>query len=424
MDVKFNPQSQQQHQLQPESQVPNPNAVDAPPKQVAVAMDRLAQAARLIADVRLGADRILEALFIVSHPHQSSKPIQLFIKEDASMRQHLQDLRSIGRQLEESGVLNESLRSRSNSWGLHMPVVCPDGAVVAYAWKRQLAGQAGASAVDRTRLALKAFTDQKRRFFPHLDDAVVDGESNEPGSKKHCGSQLLSVTHQEDPGDCKTLPDVVMHLEKEFPNMKIFTYERQAWSKRASLLSTSGNENPMEAPKEHTFHSLNKLRTGSQTALTTNMVAVIELLLPAVFRAVVSLHPAGSTDPDALAFFSPDEGGSYIHARGFSIHHVYKQITEHAAMALHHFLGINSERALNSLLTWICSYQTLFSKVCSKCGRLLALDRKSSLLLPPVCRPYRYFSPVKVSSTQPISSTRDQGLDSLGAYHLGCFQEL
>lgn len=60
----------------------------------------------------------------------------------------------LGKQLEESGVLNESLRSRSNSWGLHMPLVCPDGAVVAYAWKRQLAGQAGASAVDRTRFVL------------------------------------------------------------------------------------------------------------------------------------------------------------------------------------------------------------------------------------------------------------------------------
>lgn len=63
----------------------------------------------------------------------------------------------LGRQLEDSGVLNESLRSRSNSWGLHMPLVCPDGAVVAYAWKRQLAGQAGASAVDRTRYVLKPF---------------------------------------------------------------------------------------------------------------------------------------------------------------------------------------------------------------------------------------------------------------------------
>lgn len=56
--------------------------------------------------------------------------------------------------MEESGVLNGSLKSRGNSWGLHMPLVCPDGAVVAYAWKRQLAGQAGASAVDRTRFAL------------------------------------------------------------------------------------------------------------------------------------------------------------------------------------------------------------------------------------------------------------------------------
>jgi mediator of RNA polymerase II transcription subunit 27 len=53
--------------------------------------------------------------------------------------------------LEESGVLNGALKARGNSWGLHMPLVCPDGAVVAYAWKRQLAGQAGASAVDRTR---------------------------------------------------------------------------------------------------------------------------------------------------------------------------------------------------------------------------------------------------------------------------------
>lgn len=159
-----------------------PSPDDAPPKQVALAMDRLGHAARLIADIRLGADRLLEALCVTAQPHQSSKPLHLFQKEDASMRQHLLDLRAVGtlhhfhfffsfrvttkvaldfnclllillgKQLEESGVLSESLLSRSNSWGLHMPLVCPDGAVVAYAWKRQLAGQAGASAVDRTRL--------------------------------------------------------------------------------------------------------------------------------------------------------------------------------------------------------------------------------------------------------------------------------
>lgn len=69
---------------------------EAPPKQVALAMDRLGQAARIIADIRIGADRLLEALFIAAQPHQSTKPLQLFLKEDASMRQHLQDLRSLG----------------------------------------------------------------------------------------------------------------------------------------------------------------------------------------------------------------------------------------------------------------------------------------------------------------------------------------
>ncbi|KAJ8761882.1 hypothetical protein K2173_005593 [Erythroxylum novogranatense] len=54
-----------------------------------------------------------------------------------------------------------------------------------------------------------------------------------------------------------------------------------------------------------------------------------------------------------------------------------------------------------------CQTILLMVAWCSKCGRL-AIDGKSSLLLPPVCRPHRYFSPVKVSSTQPISSTRDQ----------------
>ncbi|MCH95236.1 mediator of RNA polymerase II transcription subunit 27-like [Trifolium medium] len=54
-------------------------------------------------------------------------------------------------ELEEAAVLSESARSRKDVWGLNMPLVCPDGAVVAYAWKRQLAAQAGASATDRSR---------------------------------------------------------------------------------------------------------------------------------------------------------------------------------------------------------------------------------------------------------------------------------
>lgn len=386
---------------------PSESTVDAPPKQVAQALDRLSHAARLIADIRLGADRLLEALYVAAQ-QSSNKPLNLILKEEASMRSHLHDLRSIGKKLEESGVLNESLRSRSNSWGLHMPLVCPDGAVVAYAWKRQLAGQAGASAVDRTRLALKAFTDQKRRFFPQLDDAT----STVPASKRHCGSQQQALNHEEKLDDYRSLPDVLSHLEKEVPNVKIFTYERLDWLKRASSLASSTNESTIEPSSVHNFQSTSNFGRRRSCVAAPDKIAVIELLFPCVFRAVISLHPVGSTDSDAVSFFSPDEGGSYIQARGHSVHHVFKHITEHAAIALQYFLGLRNEKALYSLLHWVCGYHNLLSKICSKCGRLLSIDKHSGLLLPPICRPYQNFCVIK-----------DQTPDLTQAYHIGCFTE-
>ncbi|PWA64086.1 mediator complex subunit [Artemisia annua] len=398
----------------------NPSSAAAPPKQVALAMDRLAQAARLIADIRLGADRLLEALFIAGQqpsPGSTNKPLSMIVKEGACMRQYLHDLRAIGKQLEDSGVLNESLRSRSNSWGLHMPLVCPDGAVVAYAWKRQLAGQAGASAVDRTRLALKAFTDQKRRFFPHLDEDSGD----EPSAKKHRGTETSTASQQEDFSELRTVLDVLTELEKEVPDVKTFTYERLDWSKRASFLASSSSETLDEPPKDNGFHSSRDIRSGSGGAIAADQIAVIELLLPTVFRAVISLHPTGSLDPDAVAFFSPDEGGSYVHARGVSAFNVFRNITEHAAMAPQHFSGVNAETALYSLLHWICSYQTLFTKVCSKCGKLLSMDKESALLLPPVQRPYRNFSFSKHLSQN--LSAKDQSINDIPAYHIGCFPQ-
>ncbi|KAF3643256.1 Mediator of RNA polymerase II transcription subunit 27 [Capsicum annuum] len=387
---------------------------DAPPKQVAMALERLGQASRLIADVRLGADRLLEALFVAAQPQHSSKPLHLILKEEASMRQHLQDLRSVGRQLEDSGVLNDSLRSRSNSWGLHMPLVCPDGAVVAYAWKRQLAGQAGASAVDRTRLALRAFNYQKRRFFPHLDTSC----GGEGATKKLRGSPS---SDQEETCEPKTVSEVLTHLKKEVPNVITFSYQRLDWLKRATSLPSSTSENSIELSKDNTFQSTRTLRQGSSDDVAPDKVAMIELLIPSVFRAIVSVSPAGSLDPDAVAFFSPDEGGSYVHARGFSIHHVFRHITEHAAMALQHFTGVGTETALLSLLLWVCSYQTLFSKVCSKCSRLLSMDKESAILLPPVNRPYRNFCPGKFLSKS--VSKEGQSVDSTQGFHIGCFSE-
>lgn len=96
-----------------------------------------------------------------------------------------------------------------------------------------------------------------------------------------------------------------MSLEKKVPNLKISTYERLDWLKRASSLPA--NESPLETVKDHNFHSSSKLRSSPFADVAVDKVAVIELLFPSVFRAVVSLHPAGSVDPDAVAFFSPEE---------------------------------------------------------------------------------------------------------------------
>ncbi|CAA0814735.1 Mediator of RNA polymerase II transcription subunit 27 [Striga hermonthica] len=393
-------------------------ARDAPPKQVAQALEQLGQAGRLIADVRLGADRLLEALFFVGdkpHHQHSAKCLNLFLKEESLMRHHLQSLRAIGRQLEESGVLNDSLRSRSNSWGLHMPLVCPDGAVVAYAWKRQLAGQAGASAVDRTRLALKAFTDQKRRFFPHLSDDSVLG----PAAKKHCTP--LPISHEE-MSEPKTLSDILSNLEKEVFNLKTFTYQRMDWLERASSLASGADEGTTDPSKgQSTFSSTSKWGQSSVSSHGGDKSAVIELLLPCVFRAIISLHTAGSMVPDAVAFFSPDEGGSYLHARGFSSHHVYKHISEHASMALQYFVFATPERALHSLLHWVCTYQTLFMEACSKCSKLLSMDKQSGLVLPPVKRPFRNFTASKSSPKGP--SATNGSLNLIPAFHISCLSE-
>lgn len=150
------------------------------------------------------------------------------------------------------------------------------------------------------RLALKAFTDQKRRFFPHLDDGLG---TNESPSKKHCGSEEVTVDPKEEISFLRTLPDVLKSLENEVPNVKVSTFERLDWLKRASTLTSSTNESSIE----HTYHGSNKLRLGSVGTVAPEKVAVIELLFPSIFRAVISLHPAGSIDPDAVAFFSPDE---------------------------------------------------------------------------------------------------------------------
>lgn len=393
----------------------------APPKQVAQAMERLAQMGRLIAQVRLGADRLMEALFegnyIKMKDPDSDKAAQLVVSEDIATRRCLDEIRTIGRMLEASGVLiGSQQRLQESPWGLHMPLVCPDGAIVAYAWKRQLAGQAAASAVDRTRLALKAFTDQKRRFFPHLEEHMSGNASNgELGSTKKACHSFPSLSNQRqdmlDKSDEQTtLSDVLKCLETEAPSMKISTYQRLQWFKKASSKLTLGK-----------LHAPGGQSTSGSVPL--EQVGVLDVLVPSVYRAVVSLTPAGSTIPDAVAFFSPDEVGNHIHARGFSIHNVYLQISKYAEKTLQHFLRVRPHSSLDLLLHWLQTYETLYTKPCNKCGRVLAMDQVSALLLPPVIRPYNQLLVNKNPSSQLATSTDVQSTNSVMAFHVGCLPE-
>ncbi|VAH59978.1 unnamed protein product [Triticum turgidum subsp. durum] len=231
------------------------------------------------------------------------------------------------------------------------------------------------------RLALKAFTDQKRRFFPHLEDEVLnhlhDGES---GIAKRPRMPAGNGELEE-----KTLSEILKNLENEVPNMKISTYRRLDWSKRASALASLMDDDFVDPSKELNLQNMGKSRPGSVTT-PIDQVAVIELLVPSIFRVVVSLHPAGSVDPDAVAFFSPTE--------------------EHADKALQYFISVEPSKALSILLRWIADYQTLFTKLCSKCRRLLLMDKSLALLLPPVHRPYHQISSI--------------GSDHQEAYHIGC----
>lgn len=164
------------------------------------------------------------------------------------------------------------------------------------------------------RLALKAFTDQKRRFFPHLaDDAYQQTTATESRAKRHAGSQLSVGGRLEEVHEFGSVSHVLKYLENEVPQMKVYTHQRLEWLKKATTLSTSSSlDDNSEAANEHSFHHPStKLIPGSDDILSeaanVDKIAVIELVVPSVFRALIALHSAGSVEPDAISFFSPDE---------------------------------------------------------------------------------------------------------------------
>lgn len=68
---------------------------DAPPKQVALAMERLGEASRLFADIRIGVDQLLEVVINLSE-QETKTAMDLIVKADSSIRRHFQDLLILG----------------------------------------------------------------------------------------------------------------------------------------------------------------------------------------------------------------------------------------------------------------------------------------------------------------------------------------
>ena len=100
MDLKHPLSIHQSMQLQEPpaaaSQNPNPpSSTDAPPKQVALAMERLGQTSRLTADVRLGAGCLLEALSLLQFLTREINPCNCLLKKMLPYANTSKDLRSV-----------------------------------------------------------------------------------------------------------------------------------------------------------------------------------------------------------------------------------------------------------------------------------------------------------------------------------------
>lgn len=158
-----------------------------------------------------------------------------------------------------------------------------------------------------TRLALKAFGEQKKRFFSVVGD-------NGLGFKR-------ARAGMEEPADDASLATVLRAIQSNAPGMAVTPFVRLEWGKRTSSMNLSKViSDPSQALASLSSQSLSPVKlepgtspTPSGAAATTSTptrnekVAVLEVTISGVLRAIISLHPMGSVYPDALAVFSPDE---------------------------------------------------------------------------------------------------------------------
>ncbi|KAG6557883.1 hypothetical protein Mapa_000060 [Marchantia paleacea] len=389
----------------------------APPKKLSQAMEGLQRAHRHIADIRSGADLLLEALEIAVNRRTKETPGKKASDGVASavetLRNALDALRATARELESSGILKGARQRHEENqpWGLQPPSVCPDGHVTPYAWKRQIAGQAAASAVERTRLALKSFGEQKKHLFLGVGD---DHRSKKPRTGTIRGS-----------ADDVALTDTLRKVQTDASGMVVTPYARLEWAKRTSCVNISKVATDPGQTLAYLPSQINnaKLEPGTQSTLPgldtpsrpVEKLAVLEVSIPGVLRAIISLQPTGSAYPDAIAVFSHDENGGYVHAWGKSIHKLHQRISEHGVNALHHFRRNFQSTCLEHLLHWLSTYRSLFLEPCKECKRMTALDSPSDLLLPPLVRLYHHLSLPQTGKSENSKITSE-----LAPYHIAC----
>lgn len=159
------------------------------------------------------------------------------------------------------------------------------------------------------RLALRAFTKQKRRFFPGL--------SATPGTgAKRARGEVSESSETAGP----SLPDLLARIHAETLGMAVTAYEHLAWLNKSH---STGGMSTVFASRVITSNSSLSVRHGSagtaqqpsqaqgdnpsSSTRQNEKLAVLEASIPGVLVAVISVLPAGCVYPDAVAVFSPAE---------------------------------------------------------------------------------------------------------------------
>lgn len=159
------------------------------------------------------------------------------------------------------------------------------------------------------RVALKAFTEQKRRYFPSL--GVTTSENGPKAGTKR------SRTEGSESADTSvsSLPDILRRIQSDAPGMTVTPYMRLAWT---SKFRSQGGAISSPVDKMLSKYASLQLKNGAGTAPPAvvdsppsskhlQKVAVLEVSIPEVLVAVISVLPAGSVYPDAVAIYSPAE---------------------------------------------------------------------------------------------------------------------